>query len=50
MSLIKYRVREVAKDFNVPSKEIVKILTEYLTPPKSTAQVLEDHELDVIFE
>ncbi len=50
MSLIKYRVREVAKDFNVQSKEIVKILTEYLTPPKSTAQVLEDHELDVIFE
>ena len=50
MSLIKYRVREVAKDFNVPSKDIVKILTDYLTPPKSTAQVLEDHELDVIFE
>ena len=50
MSLIKYRVREVAKDFDVPSKDIVKILTDYLTPPKSTAQVLEDHELDVIFE
>ncbi len=50
MSLIKYRVREVAKDFNVPSKDIVKILTDYLTAPKSTAQVLEDHELDVIFE
>ena len=50
MSMIKYRVREVAKDFNVASKDVVKILTDYLTPPKSTAQVLEDHELDVIFE
>ena len=50
MSMVKYRVREVAKDFNIPSKDIVKIMTDYLTPPKSTAQVLEDHELDVIFE
>ena len=50
MGLIKYRVNEVAKDFGVPNKEISRILSEYKTAPKSHMQVLEDDELDVIFE
>ena len=50
MSMIKYRVHEVAKDFNVASKLISQILTDYIAPPKNHMQVLENHELDVIFE
>ena len=49
-SLIKYRVHEVAKDFNVTSKVITEILTEYATTPKNHMQVLEDEELSIIFE
>ena len=50
MSLIKYRIHEVAKDFNVASKVITQILTDYIAPPKNHMQVLETPELDVIFE
>lgn len=50
MSLIKYRVHEVAKDFDVTSKVITEILTEYATTPKNHMQVLEDDELNIIFE
>ncbi len=48
--MIKYRVHEVAKDFNVTSKVISQILTDYVAPPKNHMQVLETNELDVIFE
>ena len=48
--LIKYRVHEVAKDFNMTSKEITQILTDYATTPKNHMQVLEDDELNDIFE
>ncbi len=50
MSMIKYRIHEVAKDFNVTSKDISEILTKYIAPPKNHMQVLENNELDVIFE
>nr|MCR5665121.1 translation initiation factor IF-2 [Oscillospiraceae bacterium] len=50
MSMIKYRVHEVAKDFGVGSKMISQILTDYVAPPKNHMQVLENNELDVIFE
>ncbi|MDO4815315.1 MAG: translation initiation factor IF-2 [Bacillota bacterium] len=50
MSLIKYRIHEVAKDFNTTSKVISQILTDYATTPKNHMQVLENDELDLIFE
>ena len=50
MSLMKYRIHEVAKDFNVTSKVISQILTDYIAAPKNHMQVLETPELDVIFE
>ncbi|MCR5135904.1 MAG: translation initiation factor IF-2 [Oscillospiraceae bacterium] len=50
MGMIKYRIHEVAKDFNTTSKVISQILTDYLTPPKNHMQVLETPELDVVFE
>ena len=50
MSMMKYRVHEVAKDFNSTSKVISQILTDYATTPKNHMQVLENDELDLIFE
>ena len=50
MSMVKYRIHEVAKDFNVTSKVISQILTDYIAAPKNHMQVLETNELDVIFE
>ena len=49
-SLIKYRVHEVAKDFNRGTKEIADILTKYASAPKNHMQVLEDRELSIIFD
>ena len=49
-SFEKYRIHEVAKDFNITSKVVSEILTEYASAPKNHMQVLEAHELDLIFE
>ena len=46
----KYRVHEVAKDFNLPTKTITEILTKYVAAPKNHMQVLTDHELSIIFD
>ncbi len=48
--MIKYRVSDVAKDFGVPSKEIVELLAKYFQPAKKSATALEEPELDIIFE
>ena len=48
--MIKYRVHEVAKDFGKTSKDVTQILTDYATTPKNHMQVLEDEELNVIFD
>ena len=48
--MIKYRVSDVAKDFNVPTKEIVELLAKYVQPVKKSATALEENELDIIFE
>ena len=49
-SFEKYRIHEVAKDFDTTSKVISEILTTYFTAPKNHMQVLESPELDVIFD
>ncbi len=46
----KYRVHEVAKDFGIPTKQVMEILTKYAETPKNHMQVLEDRELSLIFE
>ena len=48
--MIKYRVSDVAKDFNVQSKEIIAVLTQHNLSGKKSATALEEHELDIIFE
>lgn len=46
----KYRVHEVAKDFNLPSKQVVDLLGEYFEEPKKHMTALTEEELDVVFE
>ena len=46
----KYRVHEVAKDFKRNSKEIADILTRYATTPKNHMQVLEEDQLNLLFD
>ncbi|MBQ8782321.1 MAG: translation initiation factor IF-2 [Clostridia bacterium] len=46
----KYRVHEVAKDFDLPSKKVVELLAKYFDDPKKHMTALEEVELDVIFE
>jgi len=48
-NMIKYRVHEVAKDFERTSKQISEILGEFGMAPKNNQKVLEEQELDIIF-
>ena len=48
--MFKYRIHEVAKDFKLPSKKVMEIITEYSAPPKNHMQVLTVEELDIIFQ
>ncbi len=48
--MMKYRVHEVAKDLNVPSKEIVDLLQKHFGEVKKHMTALNEEELDVIFE
>ena len=50
MSLVKYRVKEVAADFGVAPKEIAEIVGKFFEKPKSNTQVLTDEELNVVFD
>ena len=49
-SFVKYRIKEVAADFGVAPKEISAIVEKYFEKPKSTAQVLEEDQLNLIFD
>ena len=49
-SFNKYRIRDVAKDFGMTTKEISDIVSKYFEKPKSNMQVLEDQQLNVLFE
>ncbi len=50
MSLIKYRIKEVAADFGVAPKEIAEILGKFFEKPKSNTKILTDEELNVVFD
>ena len=49
-SFVKYRIKEVAADLGVTPKEISAIVEQYFEKPKSSAQVLEENQLNVIFD
>ena len=46
----KYRVHEVAKDFDVSSKSVLELLGKHFEGQKKSMTALEENELDVIFE
>ncbi len=50
MSLVKYRLKEVATDFGVTPKEIADVMGKFFEKPKSNTQVLTDEELNVVFD
>ena len=50
MSLVKYRVKEVAADFGMAPKEIAEIVGLYFEKPKSNTQVLTDEQLNAVFD
>ena len=50
MSLVKYRLKEVAADLGLPTKEITEVVSKFFEKPKSTTQVLTDEELNVVFD
>ena len=50
MSFVKYRLKEVATDFGTTPKEIADIISKFYDRPKSNTQVLNDNELNVVFD
>ena len=50
MSLVKYRIKEVAADFGMTPKAIMEIMGLYFEKPKSNSLVLTEEQLNVIFE
>ena len=50
MSFIKYRIREVAKDFGMPTKTIMELFEKYFEKPRNNMQVLEENQLNVLFD
>ncbi len=50
MSLVKYRLKEVATDFGMTPKDIAEVMGKFFEKPKSNTQVLTEEELNVIFD
>ena len=46
----KIKVHDIAKSFNLPSKEIMNILSEYSTPPKSHSAVMTEEEISIVLD
>ena len=47
---IKYKLSDLAKDFDITSKEIIAILGKYATAPKSSSQILSENDLNIVFD
>ena len=48
--MIKYRVHEVAKDLNLPNKDVIDTLQKYTGETKKHMTALTEDELDLVFE
>lgn len=46
----KYRVHEVAKDLNIPNKDVIEALQKYTGETKKHMTALTEDELDIVFE
>ena len=49
-TLVKYRIRDMAKDFDMPAKAVMEFVGEYYEKPKNNMQVLEEDQLNVLFD
>ena len=50
MSVVKYRIKDVAADFGVAPKEIMDAYEKFFEKAKSNTQVLTEDELNVLFD
>ncbi len=50
MSMVKYRLKEVASDLGITPKEVTEIISRFFEKPKSNTQILTDEELNVVFD
>ena len=50
MSIVKYRLKEVAADFGMAPKDIAEVVARFSEKPKSNSQVLTDVELNAVFD
>ena len=50
MSIVKYRLKEVAADFSMAPKDIAEVVAKFSEKPKSNSQVLTDVELNAVFD
>ncbi len=50
MSLVKYRIKEIAADFGMQPKEIAEIVGKYFDKPKNNTQTLSDEQLNALFD
>ena len=48
--MIKYKIKDIAADFGMQSKEIMQIVEKFYEKPKSNSQVMEEDQLNVIFD
>ena len=48
--MVKYKVHEAAKDFNVKSNVIIELLSKFSDTPKKSQTSLEEWELDILFD
>ena len=48
--MIKYRVHEVAKDLEIPNKDVIDVLKDYTGETKKHMTALTEDELDLVFE
>ena len=48
--VVKYKLGDVAKDFNKPAKDITDLLLKFFEEPKKNQTALENKELDIVFD
>lgn len=50
MAIKKYKIHELAKDFNIQSKFVIENLSKYFEGEKKSQTALDEKELDFIFD
>ena len=50
MSIVKYRVRDVAADFGMEAKNVAAMVGKFFEKPRSNMQVLTEEQLNVLFD